>query len=98
MWQDTVIALCQLAFVPATLPTIMGPEKPALTTSIANSLIVATIAVTQATLGLWLSVATAAAIFVVWATLAVQKLIISRRPVTPRSEEPRPVEADPSGS
>jgi hypothetical protein len=73
-WQDTAIALCQLAFVPDTLPTILGPDKPALATSIANSLTVATIAVTQATLGLWLSVATAGAISLVWATLAAQRL------------------------
>lgn len=55
-WQDIVIALCQLAFLPSILPTIFGNDKPALSTSIMNTIIVATITITMATMQLWFSV------------------------------------------
>lgn len=74
MWQDTVIALCQLSFVPALIPTIRGAEKPALTTCIMNAVIVCAIAVTQATLGLWYSVSTSSLTVIAWIVLTVQKL------------------------
>jgi hypothetical protein len=74
MWQDTVIALCQLSFVPALLPTIRGTEKPALTTCVMNAVIVSAIAVTQATLGLWYSVSTSSLTVVAWIILTIQKL------------------------
>jgi uncharacterized membrane protein len=74
VWQDTVIAVCQLTFVPSMLPTLFGPDKPAATTSALNAVIVSIIVVTQATLGLWLSVTTGTLIVATWSTLAIQKL------------------------
>jgi hypothetical protein len=79
MWQDTVIAICQLAFVPAMAPTIMGPDKPALSTSALNAVIVAIIATTMATLRLWFATTTAAFLVVIWMILALQKLSMDRR-------------------
>lgn len=73
MWQDTVIALCQLAFLPSMLPTLFGKDKPAFSTSVMNAMIVTIIAVTMGTLNLWFSVATGSAIALVWIILAIQK-------------------------
>lgn len=79
MWQDVVLAICQLAFVPAMVPTLLGPDKPALSTSVMNAVIVTTIATTMATLGLWFAVSTAALIALIWAVLAVQKFKLDRQ-------------------
>lgn len=79
MWQDTVIAICNLAFVPAMLPTILGNDKPALSTSVLNALIVSIIAFSLATLQLWLAFTSATVIAFIWAILAVQKLKLGRR-------------------
>jgi hypothetical protein len=72
MWQDTVIAICQLAFLPAMLPTILGKNKPALSTSLLNMLIVGTIVFALGTLHLWFSVATGLINASAWAILAIQ--------------------------
>jgi hypothetical protein len=73
MWQDTVIALCQLAAVPAMLPSIFGKDKPAFKTSFINMIIVSIITFTLMTLKLWFSAVTASLIAVCWAVLAFQK-------------------------
>lgn len=73
MWQDTVIAVCQLAFLPSMLPTLLGKDKPAFSTSIMNAVIVMIITVTFVTLHLWFSVATGIITALIWATLALQK-------------------------
>ncbi len=79
MWQDTVIAIAQLAFLPSMLPTLIGKDKPALSTSIMNSIIVGVITLTFVTLHLWFSVATGTLTVLIWATLAFQKWLISKR-------------------
>ena len=73
VWQDIVIAVCQLCFLPAMLPTLLGPDKPALSTSVLNALIVAVITVCFATLQLWFAVGTGTVTVLIWLTLAVQK-------------------------
>jgi hypothetical protein len=72
MWQDTVIAICQLAFLPAMLPSILGKDKPALATSLMNMLLVGTIVTALGTLHLWFSVATGLVNASAWAVLAIQ--------------------------
>jgi D-alanyl-lipoteichoic acid acyltransferase DltB (MBOAT superfamily) len=79
MWQDKVFALCQLAFFPSMIPTLRGADKPALSTCVMNSVIVATIAATQATLSLWLAVSSSMLIVGVWAVLAMQKFRLDGR-------------------
>lgn len=90
MWQDTVIAICNLAFVPAMLPTILGKDKPALSTSVLNAIIVSIIAFALATLNLWFAFATATIIALIWTILAVQKILINRvaEPAASGAEEP----------
>lgn len=73
MWQDTVIAICHIAFLPAMWPTLRGKDKPALTTSVLNALIVSIIAFTLATLHLWLSFTTSVLIALTWTHLGRSK-------------------------
>lgn len=81
MWQDTVIAACQLAFFPSMLPTLIGKDKPALSTSALNALIVTIITACFFTLQLWFSVATGALTAGIWVVLAFQKWRIDNRGV-----------------
>jgi hypothetical protein len=100
MWQDTVIGMCQLAFVPAMAPTILGPDKPALSTSVGSAVIVTIIATTMATLRLWFATTTAALLVVIWTILALQKLSIDRRAAvaTGQGRPPDVQDAAPRGS
>lgn len=74
VWQDVVIAVCQLAFIPAMLPTVFGKDKPALSTSVMNFVIVTIIASCLASLHLWFAAGSAAPIALIWFILAVQKM------------------------
>jgi len=78
MWQDTAVAVCQLAMVPSMIPTIIGDDKPALTTSAMNAIIMTAIAFVQATLGLWLGAATVTLIIAMWTILATQTILSQR--------------------
>jgi len=72
-WQDIIIAAGQWVFLLALLPSILGKDKPALTTSIATSVVLAVLAFTYATLSLWISTISATLVSSAWLTLAVQK-------------------------
>ncbi len=72
-WQDTTIAFCQLLFLPSMLPTLFGKDKPALSTSVMNTIIVAIITFVMSTLNLWFSVITGTLTAAIWAILAYQK-------------------------
>ena len=72
-WQDIIIAAGQWVFLLALLPSIFRKDKPALTTSIATSVVLAVLAFTYATLSLWISTISGILVSVAWFTLAVQK-------------------------
>ena len=86
MWQDTVIAICQLAAVPAMIPSIRGNDKPAFKTSFLNAIIVSIITCTLFTLGLWFSAVTASFIAICWIILAVQKWRLESREEITKNE------------
>ncbi len=73
-WQDIVISIAQLCFIPAMIPSIRNKDKPALSTSFMNVVLVLTIAFCMFTLGLWFAAVTSLAIAATWAILALQKL------------------------
>jgi hypothetical protein len=79
MWQDTVIAICQLAFFPSMLPTLLGKDKPALATSVLNACIVTVITFCFFTLQLWFSVVTGSLTACIWAVLAFQKWKLTKK-------------------
>lgn len=84
-WQDIVIAVCQLSFLPAMLPTLLGKDKPAFSTSLLNAIIVGIIVTCMLTLGLWFSAVTGLVTVAIWATLAIQKYRINRNKPTQKT-------------
>lgn len=78
MWQDTVIAACQLAFLPSMIPTLIGKDKPAFSTCVMNAVIVSIITLTFVTLDLWFSVVTGSITASIWVILAIQKWRIDK--------------------
>lgn len=77
-WQDIVIAVCQICFLPAMIPTIKGKNKPAFSTSALNAMLVLIITGCLFSLHLWFASATAAPVAVIWVVLAVQKYNMDR--------------------
>ena len=78
IWQDIVIAIAQVFFVIALIPSIKGTDKPALATSVMNTMLVTIVALTQLTLDLWFSTLTAFAIALGHLILTIQKARINR--------------------
>jgi hypothetical protein len=78
-WQDIVIAVAQISFVFAMLPSIVSKDKPAFATSVMNVFLVCAISFSLLTLHLWLSAITAITIAVTWGVLAFQKYQIDRK-------------------
>ncbi len=75
MWQDWAIAIVQVVFIVALVPSLLHREhKPALWTSIPTSLGLAVIAVSYMTLGLFWSALASSAMTLGWAILAYQRL------------------------
>ncbi len=74
VWQDYVIALVQIGLVIALIPTLRGKDKPALSTSIMNTLLLGIITFCFFTLELYFATCTVLATALAWAVLAVQKM------------------------
>ena len=77
-WQDLIIAAGQWVFLLALLPSIFGKDKPALSTSILTSTVLAVLAFTYATLSLWVSTISGILVSSAWLVLAVQKYRINK--------------------
>lgn len=73
LWQDIIIAVCQIFFVIALFPSLATNSKPALLTSVMNMTLMGIISGTQFTLHLWFSSITAVVIGIGHMTLAIQK-------------------------
>ena len=78
LWQDYVIAIGQIFFVFALIPSIRSSNKPALITSVTYASIITVIATSLLTLGLWFSAATGYMGAIAWAILALQKYNIQK--------------------
>ena len=72
-WQDWVFAVCGVILGASLIPTIRGHDKPALSTGLITTILVAVLTVTMTTLGLWLSAATNLLIVAGWGTITYQK-------------------------
>ena len=77
-WQDIVIALAQICFIFAMLPSIRSKDKPATATSVMNVGLVSIITICLLTLRLWFSAATALGVAIAWTILAAQKIKINK--------------------
>ncbi len=78
-WQDIVIAVAQVLFVVSMIPSIRSNDKPALTTSVMNVILVGIISACLFTLQLWLAAGTAVIIAIAWGVLAFQKLKLNTK-------------------
>lgn len=72
-WQDLVFSIGNWMFSVALIPTILGKEKPALSTSTVNSVVLFIFGFAFTTLSLWLSAASISLNGILWAILAFQK-------------------------
>ena len=74
MWQDTVLALTQIIFAVALLPTIAhATKKPTLSTALMTTSTVFVVVFVYISLALWSSAFGAGILGVEWATLAHQR-------------------------
>ena len=73
-WQDIVIAIGSWIFIISLIPTLIGKEKPAMSTSFPTGVVLLVYAGVYITLHLWLSVVSTAIMAILWLTLGLQKL------------------------
>ena len=74
MWQDVVIAGGgSWIMVAALVPTLLGSEKPALSSCILTSIILGAFSASYATLGLWNASLAALVLTCIWLTLSFQQ-------------------------
>lgn len=73
IWQDWVLGATTIIFSISLLPSILGKEKPAISTSLTTGLTLILVVFTQATLSLWFAATASATASFLWLTLAVQK-------------------------
>lgn len=72
-WQETVLAVGQVVFIIALLPSIFSTDKPEIWTSILTGTVALSISITYTTLSLKAAAISAFFNFVAWTILAIQK-------------------------
>jgi hypothetical protein len=78
MWQDWVFGVGALLLVSALLPMLISDDKPALSTSLVTGSVLASFALAQYSLGLYLATWATLASVCVWYALGWQKWRIKR--------------------
>ncbi len=78
-WQDIILTIGQVIFVIALLPSIFSKNKPALSTSVMNAVVLAIMGVVDLTIKLYGTTLGLFAVAICWAILAVQKYLIDHR-------------------
>ena len=73
IWQDWVFGIGTIIFSIALVPSVLGKEKPAISTSLSTGITLMFFAFAQATLALWFACGASVLASVLWLTLAVQK-------------------------
>lgn len=71
-WQDLVIASVSIAFAIALIPTLVGENKPAVSTGLLTSIGLAVFVAIYVSLGLWLSAVTSLVSSALWTAITVQ--------------------------
>lgn len=72
-WQQTILALGQVVFIIALLPSVFSSDKPEIWTSIITGSVALSIAITYTTMSLPIAAVSAFFNFVFWSILASQK-------------------------
>ena len=85
-WQQSVLALGQVVFIVALLPSVFSKDKPEIWTSIITGTVALSIAITYVTMHLQVAAVSAFFNFVFWSILAMQKFRQNkkRKPVRTR--------------
>lgn len=78
MWQDYALTAIQIAFCITLIPMLRATEKPPLTSSVSNGVVILMMAAIMSTLHLWIAVAAQAIVGIQWLVLAYQKWQTSR--------------------
>lgn len=78
-WQQTVLALGQIIFIIALLPSVFTKDKPEIWTSIITGTVALSIAITYITMSLPVAAISAFFNFVFWSILAYQKFNQSKK-------------------
>lgn len=73
-WQGIVLAVGQVVFIIALVPSIMTKDKPEIWTSILTGTVALSISITYMTLSLKAAAISAFFNFVAWGILAIQKM------------------------
>ena len=73
IWQDVVIMIACFGFAIALIPSIKGKRKPERSSCLITTILLTAIAISFATLGLWLSVAAEITAIIAWGILLFQK-------------------------
>jgi amino acid permease len=85
-WQDWVLSTGAFLVLLSLLPTLRGPHKPALTTSVMTAVLGSIMTLTLATLGLWLSAVANGAVSLLWMAIALST--VRRRRAVSAGTEP----------
>ena len=73
IWQDIVIMVACFGFAVALIPSIVGKYKPAKSSCLLTIVLLAAIAISFATLNLWLSFWAEITAIIAWGILLFQK-------------------------
>lgn len=73
VWQDWILTLGTLVLIVALFPSILGKDKPAISTSLMTGTILLIFAFVYFTLSLWFTAFTTTIACILWAILAFQK-------------------------
>lgn len=73
MWQDLIFTAGSIIFALALMPSILGPHKPALASSITTASVLYVFAATYLTLDLIFSAVATFTTGAMWTALAIQK-------------------------
>ena len=79
-WQDIVLSVGSWIFIIALFPSLLGKDKPPVSTSFLTGGILLIYALTYITLHLWLSIASTGILALAWLWLGVQKMTAKNNP------------------
>lgn len=79
LWQDWVLTAGSALFAFALLPSVLGKDKPAVSTSFMTGTVLLIFAFVYWTLSLWISTITTVITAILWLTLAIQKILTNKK-------------------
>lgn len=80
-WQDIVLSAGQIIFTVSLLPTVLGRDKPAFSTSLITGIVLTIFIFTQITLSLYFTAAGTTTTAALWLIIAYQKYSIDKRKI-----------------